>query len=150
MRRGTWVRIVGALLAVGAVATLMAIAYGAGFSDGSVTDTRNVQPWVFGGAFVGWHIVGLIVSVFVLVLVFRLMALAVFGHRYSHWDRAASGGFGPAGQPGPGTWRGGWHHGDWRSSGQAFFDEWHRQAHETAANSEPGAAGDNPTRPTAS
>lgn len=147
MRRGTWVRIVGALLVVGAIATLMAIAYGAGFSDGSVTDSRNVQPWVFGGAFVGWHIVGLIVSLFVLLLVFRLMALVVFGRHFGYWDRAAAGEFGPAGQTGHGPWRRGWRHGDWRSSGQAVFDEWHRQAHEATAPGQPGAGGAGPTGP---
>jgi hypothetical protein len=151
MRRGTWVRIVATLLAVGAIATLMAIAYGAGFSDGSATDTRNVAPWVFGGAFVGWHIVGLIVSLFVLLLVFRLMALIVFGHRYSHWHRAADE-YGPAGQPGPGPWHRGWHHGDWRSRGDwrspgQAFEEWHRQAHGTAGPGQPGAGGAGPTGP---
>ena len=113
MGRGGF-RIIAGLLALAGVATLMAIAYGAGYSDGSVTGTRDAPGWVFGGAFVGWHIVGLLVGLLIFVLVIRLLLAAVFGHRHGPWGYRYGTVPGPDDPGGhPGSWHGGWRSRAW-------------------------------------
>jgi hypothetical protein len=63
-------------------------------------DTSNIL-FVFGGAFVGWHIVGLLITLIIVMVVLRLLALAFFGHAWGHWYAA-----GP--DDAPGSWHGGW------------------------------------------
>jgi hypothetical protein len=151
MHRGSGIRIVAALVAVALVATFAALAYGAGYSAGSVNGPAVVNGatvygpgWGWPGFFFGWHILGFIFGLFVLLFVFRLIAFAIFGHRHhgpwgyhGRWNAApgdpnAAPGAGDqdrfAGY-GPGPWGPGWHHRRWYGGPAAALDEWHRQAH---------------------
>ena len=132
MRHGGGFRLLGALLVVGVVAALTAGAYSAGYVAGAGTSATNVSPWGYGGAFGAAGIVGLIVTVLILVVVFRVMRFAFWGHAHSDWDRHVPGG------PG-GPW--GWRAEQWRSNRQAAFDEWHRRAHDEQPGQTPGGAG---------
>lgn len=147
MGRGPWwFRTVMGLLALGLVATLAAFAYGAGYSDGSV-GTKDAPGWFYGGAFVGWHVVGFVIGLIVFLLVLRILfgIFFGFGHRHGPWGYryygpgpwSASPQDGSAGGPpadeaapyGPfGPWRHGWRARTWDAR-QAYLEDWHRQAH---------------------
>jgi uncharacterized membrane protein len=145
MRYGGGFRLVAALLVIGVVAALTAGAYSAGFVAGAGTNATNVSPWVYGGAFGASHIVGLIVTILILVMMFRVMRFAFWGHAHGGWDRRGPGFTGGPGEPGgpsgPGGWGRGWHGEHWHSARQAAFDDWHRRAH----GAEPPATGSTPT-----
>ena len=141
MRHGGGFRLLGALLVVGVIAALTAGAYSAGFVAGAGSGATNASPWVYGGAFGASGIVGLIVTVLILVVIFRVMRFAFWGHAHGGWDRHgpgfAGGPGGPGGPSGPGNW--GWHAEQWRSNRQAVFDDWHRRAHDEQAGTTPGS-----------
>lgn len=151
MRNGGGFRLLGALLVIGVIAALTAGAYSAGFVAGTGTNATNVSPWAYGGAFGASGIVGLIVTVLILVVIFRVLRFAFWGHTHGGWDRRGPGGSaGPGGPGGPGGWgwhEERWHGGPWRSARQAAFDEWHRRAHEEQSGQTPGSS---PTGPAAS
>jgi len=162
MRRGFGIRILAGLVVLALVGTLAAIAYGAGYSAGHVNGV-GVAP--------GWHLLGFLFGLFVLFVVFRLVMLAIFGHRHGPWGYGPwHYGYGPYGQSGPqgdqpagpadptqsagfgpGPWRGGWRHYERFAARQAMLDDWHRHAHESgtgsgpSATSSPAAGGTNPT-----
>src|SRR5450759_527089 len=72
MRYGGGFRFLAALLVVGVIAALTAGAYGAGYAAGAGPNA-SVSPWVYGG-FIGFgNVIGLIVTIFVLVMIFRVM-----------------------------------------------------------------------------
>ncbi|HEX7612055.1 MAG TPA: hypothetical protein VF371_04705 [Candidatus Limnocylindrales bacterium] len=130
MRYGGGFRFLAALLVVGVIAALTAGAYGAGYAAGAGTNA-SVSPWVYGG-FIGFgNVIGLIVTIFVLVTIFRVMLFAFWGRRGGGWDRRPGGPMGPDGTPfaGPGFHRGR-HDSGWQSARLAAFDEWHRHSHE--------------------
>ena len=139
MRHGGGFRLLGILLAIGLVAALTAGAYSAGFVAGAGSSATNASPWVYGGAFGASGIIGLFVTVLILVVIFRIMRFAFWGHAYRGWDRhgpGAPGGPGGPGEPGePGGW--GWPADHWHSRRQAMFDDWHRRAHGGTAGSPP-------------
>jgi hypothetical protein len=137
MRYGGGFRLLGVLLVIGVVAALTAGAYSAGFVAGAGTNATNVSPWVYGGAFGASGIVGLIVTVLILVVIFRVLRFAFWSHAHGGWDRRGPGGSAPAGG----------HGGPWHSARRAAFDEWHRRAHEERSGQTPGGS---PTGPTAS
>jgi len=146
MRHGGGFRLIGALLVIGVIAALTAGAYSAGFVAGAGSGATNASPWVYGGAFGASGIVGLIVTVLILVVVFRVMRFAFWGHAHGGWDRHGPGSAGgPGGPGGPGGW--GWHADQWRSNRQAVFDDWHRRAHDEQAARAPGntSTGGTPT-----
>jgi hypothetical protein len=139
MRYGGGLRLLAALLVLGVVAALTAGAYGAGYVAGLGTNTTNVSPWVYGGAFGASQIVGLIVTIIILVMIFRVMRFAFWGHAHGGWDRCGPGFTGGSGGPGgPGGWHSGWHDGSWHSARQAAFEEWHRRAHDEQSGQTPG------------
>lgn len=149
MRNGGGFRIVAALVLLGVIGLLTAGAYGAGFTAGQASGTTsNLAPWAYGGAFGAGRLVGFIVTIVVLIILFRLIALVLFGHRHRAWghhgywhgasDADAGPGFGPGYGPG------GWHRSEWRQAGQAAFDEFHRQAHSASA---PGTGSEGPNPP---
>jgi hypothetical protein len=79
MRHGGGFRFLAALVLVGVLAALTAGAYGAGYAAGAGSNA-TVSPWVYGG-FIGFgNVVGLIVTIFVLVMIFRVMTFAFWGH----------------------------------------------------------------------
>jgi hypothetical protein len=128
------------LVLVGVVAALTAGAYSAGFVAGAGTNATNVSPWVYGGAYGASGIVGLVITVFILVMIFRVMRFAFWGHGHGGWDRRGPNG--PEGSGGPGGPRGwGWHEERWHSARQAAFDDWHRRAHDEQTSQTPGGSG---------
>lgn len=151
MRYGGGFRLLGVLLVIGVVAALTAGAYSAGFVAGAGTNATNVSPWVYGGAFGASGIVGLIVTVLILVVIFRVLRFAFWGHAHGGWDRRGPGASaGPGGPGGPAGWgwhEERWHGGPWHSARRAAFDEWHRRSHEEQSGQTPGGS---PTGPTAS
>ena len=153
MRHGGGFRLLGASLVVGVIAALTAGAYSAGFVAGAGSGATNASPWVYGGAFGASGIVGLLVTVLILVVIFRVMRFAFWGHghggwAHGGWDRGGPGDFrGPGGQSGPGgpDFRGpgapgkwGWHADQWQSARQAAFEDWHRRAHDESSGQTPG------------
>ena len=138
MRYGSGFRVVAALVLLGVIGLLTAGAYGAGFAAGQSSGVTNVAPWAYGGAFAAGHVVGFVVTILVLIILFRLIALVLFGGRHRAWGHHGywhgegdADRFGPGSGPGfgPGHGPGGWHRSEWRQAGQAAFDEFHRQAH---------------------
>jgi hypothetical protein len=135
-------RFLAALAALGLVGILALGAFGAGFAAGSASDA-GATVWVHGGHWPG-QILGFLVTIILVVILFRLIAMALFGHRHYHrawahqrhwrdWDDADR--FGPPSGPG------GWHRSEWREVGQAYFDDFHRRAH----GAEPPAGDSAPT-----
>jgi hypothetical protein len=107
-------------------------AYGAGYAAGAGSNA-TVSPWVYGG-FIGFgNVVGLIITILVLVMIFRVMTFAFWGHHRGGWDRPDRPAF-----AGPG-FRHGWHDSGWQSARQDAFDEWHRHSHERSAGQSPDA-----------
>ena len=158
MRYGGGFRFLAALLVLGVVAALTAGAYGAGFVAGAGTNSAGNSPWIYGGFLGAGNVIGLIVTILILVVIFRIMAFAFFGFGHRRWDRGPGWAGGPdmpaaAGDPGDWHrgrhhgWHGGWHEGPWQSARQAAFDDWHRRAHETP--SAPGGTPNGPTGPAA-
>ncbi len=147
MRQGSGFRVVAAIVLLGVVALISAGAYAAGFAAASPSGTTTMAPWAYGGAFGAGHVIGFIVTIIILIVMFRLIGLIFFGHRrrawghYGYWH-----GEGDAGRFGPGVGPGEWHRGEWGPAGQAAFDEFHRRAHAT----QPPSAGPSPTGPGAS
>src|ERR1035437_8837644 len=145
MRHGGGFRFLAALVLVGVLAALTAGAYGAGYAAGAGSNA-TVSPWVYGG-FIGFgNVVGLIVTIFVLVMLFRVMSFASWGRGRGGWDRRPSGPMGPndpvgpdgAAFVGPG-FRRGWHDSGWQSARRDAFDEWHRRSHERSSGQSPDA-----------
>jgi len=145
MHRGAGFRIIAGLLTLAGLAIIGALAYGAGYSAGSVDGTGHVVGWAYGGGFFGWHLLGFIFGLFVLVMVLRLVMFAIFSGRHGRWGWYGHGmhdpAFGPDGGPagsaqyagqgfGPGPWRGGPRHFDRYATPQAWFDEFHRRSHD--------------------
>ncbi len=129
MRYG-WFRFAIALLAIGAVAALVSGAYSAGFVAGAGTSATSTSPWIHGGFYGMSGIVGLVVTILMLVILFRVLS-------FIFWRRAFAG-RGPwaPGAPGDPTFEawhagrpGGWHARRWEAR-TAAFEEWHRRAHE--------------------
>jgi len=137
MRYGGGFRFLAALLLLGVIGLITAGAYGAGYAAGSATGAVPAPAWVYGGSFGAGHVIGFLVTILVLILIFRLFVFAAFGHHHRAWGRHGywhgdgdpatfpQGGPGGFPQGGPG----GWHRSEWRQAGQAAFDEFHRQAH---------------------
>jgi hypothetical protein len=141
MRHGSGLRALAALVLLGVIGLITAGAYGAGFAAGQGSGTTsNLAPWAYGGAFGAGHLVGFVLTILVLIMLFRLIAVVLFGgHRrawghHGYWhgdvDPSRGPGFGPSRQ---GFGPGGWHRSEWRQAGQAAFDEFHRQAHANQA-----------------
>ena len=107
MRYGGGFRFLVALVFVGIIAALTAGAYAAGFAAGAGSNA-SVSPWVSGGFAGLGSVLGLIVTIFVLVMIFRVMAFAFWGHSRRGWDRGPGGPVGPDGTPFGGP---GFHHG---------------------------------------
>jgi len=141
MRYGGGFRVVAAMVLLGVIGLLTAGAYGAGFTAGQSSGVTNVAPWAYGGAFGAGHVIGFVVTILVLIILFRLIALVLFGghhrawghHGYWHGEGDADRGPGSGPSFGPGYGPGGWHRSEWRRAGQAAFDEFHRQAHGSEA-----------------
>jgi hypothetical protein len=151
MRYGGGFRALAALLLLGFIGLITAGAYGAGYAAGSGSGASPAPAWAYGGAFGAGHVIGFLLTILVLIIIFRLFMLAVFGHRRRAWGRHGywRGDFGPEGsasQGGTANWQGGpmggWHRSEWRQVGQAAFDEFHRQAH--GAQQPPAGGGPNP------
>jgi hypothetical protein len=136
-------RFLAALAVLGLIGILTLGAFGAGFATGSASDATANPVWGHGGY---WprEILGFLVTILLAVILFRLIAMALFGHRHCNrawahqrhgrdWDDADR--FGPPSGPG------GWHRSEWREAGQAYFDDLHRRAHGT----EPPAGSSAPT-----
>jgi len=160
MRYGSGFRVVAALVLLGVIGLLAAGAYGAGFAAGQSSGVTSVAPWAYGGAFGAGHLLGFVVTILVLIILFRLIALVLFGHQHRAWghhgywygegdaDRGSGSGSGSGPSFGPGYGPGGWHRSEWRRAGQAAFDEFHRQAHGSDAPPSSGTpAGGNPGSP---
>lgn len=156
MRYGSGFRVVAALILLGVIGLLTAGAYGAGFASGQSSGVTSVAPWAHGGAFGAGHLLGFLVTVLVLVILFRLIGLILFGGRHRAWghhgrwpgEGDADRGSGSGPNFGPGYGPGGWHRSEWRRAGQAAFDEFHRQAHGNDAPPSGGTpAGGNPGSP---
>jgi hypothetical protein len=151
-----------ALLLLGFIGLITAGAYGAGFATGRGSGIVTTPAWAYGGAFGAGHVIGFLVTIFVLIVIFRLFMIAAFGHRRRAWTHHGYGrgegdaaGFGPGGRPGgamgspmggpggdrPGFGADGWHRSEWREVGQSYFDEFHRRAHGEV----PPAPGSTPT-----
>lgn len=142
MRHEGGFRFLAALAVLGLIGIFAVGAFGAGFAAGSTSDAGGTV-WVHGGHWPG-QILGFLVTILLVVILFRLIAMALFGHRHCHrawahgprwrdWDDADR--FGPPSGPG------GWHRSEWREVGQAYFDDFHRRAH----GAEPPAGGSAPT-----
>lgn len=135
MRYGSGFRVMAAIILLGVIGLLTAGAYGAGFAAGQSSGVTNVAPWAYGGAFGAGHVIGFVVTILVLIILFRLIALVLFGHRHrawghhGYWHGEGDSGTGCAPGSGPSFGPGGWHRSEWRHAGQAAFDEFHRQAH---------------------
>lgn len=139
MRYGGGFRAMAALLLLGFITLIAAGAWGAGYAAGSASGTTSAPAWAYGGAFGAGHVIGFLVTLLVLFIVFRLILVAVFGHRHRAWARHGYWhGEGDADRFGPASGPGGWHRSEWREAGQAAFDDLHRRAH----GAEPPAAGD--------
>jgi hypothetical protein len=155
-----------ALLLLGFIGLVTAGAYGAGFAAGQGSGVVTTPAWAYGGAFGAGHLIGFLVTIFVLIVIFRLFMIAAFGHRRRAWGQHGywrgegdAAGFGPGGRPGgamgspmgapggdrPGFGPGEWHRSEWREVGQSYFDEFHRRAHGEV----PPAPGSTPTPPPA-
>jgi uncharacterized membrane protein len=141
MRTRGFFRLLIALLVLGAFAAVASGAYSAGYIAGAGSTASN--PWVYGGFYGLSGIFGLIVTIFILVIIVRILSMLFWGRHHS-WagsgagDQAGPGAPGAAGQGGPGPWYPGWHHGWYGGRRQAMFDEWHRRAHEAQTNQQPG------------
>ncbi len=136
MRYGGGFRLVIALLLIGAFAALTAGAYSAGFVAGAGANATNASPWVYGGFYGVSGIIGLIVTILILVIVFRILSFAFWRRSHAEWTERR----GPNGEPlGPGDWHGpwGWHgrRGYWQEARRQMFDDWHREAHQAADQS---------------
>jgi hypothetical protein len=137
MRHGGGFRLLAVLLLVGGVAALTGGAYSAGFVAGAGTNGTTTSPWLYGGAYGASGVIGLVVTVVVLILVLRIVRFAFWRHSFDDWGHGGPGWGSPDG-PGTHAWsrHGGRGHGEpWRSARQAAFDEWHRQAHGSTADS---------------
>ena len=152
MRYGSGFRVVAALVLLGVIGLLTAGAYGAGFAAGQSSGVTNVAPWAYGGAFGAGHVVGFVVTILVLIILFRLIALVLFSHRHRAWGHHGywhgdgdADRFGPGSGPSYGP--GGWHRSEWRQAGQAAFDEFHRQAHGNDAPTAGGGPADTSASP---
>jgi hypothetical protein len=147
MRYGSGFRIVAALVLLGVIGLLAAGAYGAGFAAGQSSGVANVAPWAYGGAFGVGHVVGFVVTILVLIILFRLIAVVLFGGRHRAWGHRSywRGDVDPS-QVGPGFGGGDWHRSAWRQAGQAAFDEFHRRAHSAESPGTGGEAANPPAR----
>jgi len=142
MRYGGF-RVVTALVLIGLVAFLTGGAYAAGYAEGA-NHVGTVSPWVYGG-FGASHIIGFLITLFVVVLILRVIFAGAMGHRRGPWGYGHYGrwgyGHGPWGQPGntqPGnTEPGDWQRGPWQDPAQAMFDDYHRRAHDPAGQPNP-------------
>jgi hypothetical protein len=119
-------RVVTALVLIGFVVFLTGGAYAAGYAEGS-THLGTVSPWIYGG-FGASHFIGFVIGVLVLILILRLI-FGGRGHRRHAWAHGAWGGDPRFGTSGPDDW----HRGPWQDPRQAWFDDWHRHAHDAAA-----------------
>ena len=153
MRSGGF-RVVAALVLLGLLAAITAGAYGAGYAAGSgtgvvVTGNGTMAPWAYGGFFGVGHVIGFVVSIIVLSIVIRLIALVFWGG--GHWGhRRAWAGRGWDRTDATDWNKGPWHAGPWHDARRAMFDEMHREAHgqpgaETGSTGQPGSSG--PTGP---
>ena len=150
MRYGGGFRVLAALLLLGFIGLITAGAYGFGFAAGSASTATAAPAWAYGGAFGAGNVIGFLVTILILIVLFRLIALAFFGHhrrawaRHGYWGHGDWGADGDAdrGEPGgwhggpgsrPGSWPGGWHRSEWREVGQAAFNDFHSRAHSADA-----------------
>jgi hypothetical protein len=136
--------ILGVVL-VGGIIALGGGLYQAGYVAGAAAQgaaSGAVPPIAYGYGW-GWHggfgIFGFLGFFLFLFLLFGLFRVIAWGGR--GW-RGGPGGYGPRGPWGAGYGPDHDHPGRerWQAAGQAWFDDWHRRAHEA----EPGS---NPERP---
>jgi hypothetical protein len=130
MRHGGGFRALAALLLLGFIGLITAGAYGVGYAAGSGSNTVNGSAWAYGGAFGAGHVIGFFVTILVLIILFRLIMVAVFGGHRRAWAHHGYWRGGPNDdRSGPGYGPGGWHRSEWREAGQAAFDDFHSRAH---------------------
>ncbi len=131
----------GALLFLCCIGVLVALAFGAGVAaDGGSYAVHSG----------GWHFLGFLFGLFIVLMIFGMICRAGRYHMHGAWDRPGPGGpGGPGSFGGPAGWHGhgygrrhgGWH-GEWRhdeecrDSAKSALDDWHRQAHGEAPNSD--------------
>jgi hypothetical protein len=129
MRNRGGIHFLGALLTVGLVGVLMALAYLAGGGDSCDIGS---------GA---RHCLGFLFAVLVVVLVGGLLCRARGCYAYGPWDRPDP--------RGPGGWHGhvGRYAQECRESAKSALDEWHRQAHADEAANSGTPAGDSSSQP---
>jgi uncharacterized membrane protein len=135
-------RLLVALLILGVFAAVASGAYSAGYVAGAGTTATNTSPWIYGGFYGISGIVGLIVTILILVIIFRILS-------FVFWRRAFERGPWGPGAEGTATYQGrypGWHHGRRWHARQAAFEEWHRRAHETRPD-QPANGGQSATGP---
>ena len=142
MRHEGGFRFLAALAVLGLIGIFAVGAFGAGFAAGSASDATANPVWVHDGAFWGGHIIGFLVTILLVLILFRLIVLAIFGHHRRSWAHGRHWhDWSDADRFGPGPGQGSWHRSEWREAGQAYFDEFHRRAHGT----EPPATGGSST-----
>jgi len=73
-----------------------------GFAAGSASTATAAPAWAYGGAFGAGNVIGFLVTILILIVLFRLIALAFFGHHRRAWAR-----------------HGYWGHGYWGADGDA-------------------------------
>jgi hypothetical protein len=149
MRHGGGFRFLAALFVMGMVAFVAAGAFVTGLVIGAASNGVTVANWNGNG------VVGVLLTILIVLIVFRIIGFALFGHHraWAHhgywrggWDGEPCGpGMGymrhGMGHMGRGMGPGGWQKSEWRDAGQTWFDEFHRRSHET----ETPAGGDAPT-----
>jgi heme A synthase len=132
MRHRGGLHLLGGLLLIGIVATLVALAYGAGAA--STGDAQRIQSGC-------GHFLGFLLAVLVVALVAGLWCRPRGCYAYGPWDRPGPGG--PGGRHG----RAGWSAQECRESAKSALDEWHRQAHAELARDSGTPAGDPSSQP---
>ena len=138
MRYGGGFRFLAAVFTFMVVGIFAVTAFGAGFAVGAAQGSTTAPAWTYGG------VIGLLITVFIVLILLRMITFALFGHHRRAWAHHGyaygPGQFGP-GQFGPGRFgRGphGWHHGeDWQAVGQAWFDDFHNRSHGTGTPTAP-------------
>jgi hypothetical protein len=124
MAEKVWLRILSAVVVVGAIAAIAYLAFGAGVAQGAGSGLSAAAPGqsiAYGApyfwhpfAFLGFGCLGPLFALFLIFIALRAVSFLFWGPRWAHWGHVRHG------------WRHGW---DEEGGVPARFREWHDRAH---------------------